>query len=118
MKECSMIKGSNSISVCLFCENKRILDIGQKMEEIAPEAYMNGYNWAAFLRYYLSVSAPDLLDGLDEDPEAGMCCMYYPLTAENEKKAERLQQMICDLVEDEERIYRLLRGHGGEIEWD
>ena len=118
MKDYSVIKGENSISVCLYCENQRLLDIGQKMGAITPEAYMNGYNWAAFLRYYLGIAAPDLLDSLEDDPEAGMCCMYYPLTPENEEKAERFGLMVCDLLEDEERIYRLLREHGGEIEWD
>ena len=118
MKECSVIKSEKSVSVCLFCESQRILDIGQKMGQINPEAYMNGYNWAEFLLYYLNIAAPDLLDSLEDDPEAGMCCLYYPLTRENEKKAERLHQMICDLIEDEERIYRLLREHGGKILWD
>lgn len=118
MKDYSVIKGDRSVSVCLYCENQRILDIGKKMEEINPEAYMNGYNWAVFFRWYLSIAAPDLLDSLEDDPEAGMYCAYYPLTRENEKKAERFHQMICDLIEDEERIYRLLREHGDEIEWD
>ena len=118
MKECSVIRSEKSVSVCLFCESQRIMDIGRKMEEVCPEAYMNGYNWAAFFRYYLGVAAPDLLDGLEDDPEAGMYCAYYPLTRENEKKAERFGQMVRDLIEDEERIYRLLREHGGDIEWD
>ena len=118
MKDCSVIKGEKSISVCLYCETQRLMDIGRKMEGINPEAYMNGYNWAAFLRWYLSVAAPDLLDGLEDDPEAGMCCLYYPLSPENEKKAERFGQMVGDLIGDEERIYRLLREHGDEIEWD
>lgn len=118
MKDYSVIKGEKSVSVCLYCENQRLLDIGQKMEAICPEAYMNGYNWAAFFRYYLGIAAPELLDGLEDDPEAGMYCAYYPLTPENERKAERFGQMVGGLIENEERIYRLLREHGDEIEWD
>lgn len=118
MKECSVFKGGKSVSVSLYIEGKRLMEIGQKMGEINPEAYMNGYNWSAFLRCYLSTAAPELLEGLEDDSEAGMCCVYYPLTPENERKAERLEGLACALLEDEDGIYRFLREHGNEIEWD
>lgn len=118
MKECAVFKGSNSVSVSVYNETERLMGIGQKMEEINPEAYMNGYNWSAFLRCYLSNAAPELLEGLEDDSEAGMCCVYYPLTPENEQKAERLEGLVRALLKDEESIYRLLREHGDEVEWD
>ena len=111
-------KSSDRIGVWFFNENDKPFAIGEKMCEINENAYMNGYNWDALLRYYLAKNAPELLEGLDSDPEAGSYVAYYDLTEENEKKAEKLVQIIVSLVENEEELYRLVREEGDEIEWD
>ena len=36
-----IIKDENSLSVCLYIEQKKLLEIGEKMNEINEEAYMN-----------------------------------------------------------------------------
>lgn len=111
-------KYADSISVCLYNEDDKLLAIGNKMNEINEEAYMNGYNWEAFFNYYLEKYAPDVLEGMDTDPEAGMYAAYYELTPENEGRAEKFVEIIRSLVENEEELYRIVREEGDEIEWD
>lgn len=111
-------KDENWIGVWFYNENDKPFSIGEKMGEINECAYMNGYNWDAFFNYYLTEHAPELLEGLDRDPEAGSYAAYYPPTEENEQKAERFARIIVSLIENEEEIYRIVREHGDEIEWD
>ena len=112
------IKSEEYVSVCFYVENDRILAIGEKMNAINEEAYMNGYNWEAFLSYYLTQYAPDVLEEMDADPEAGMYAAHYPLTPENELRAEKFIKVIRSLIENEEELYRIVWEEGEEIEWD
>ena len=59
---------------------------------------MNGYNWGAFLNYYLAENAPDILQSIDSDPEAGTYAAYF--------------------AENEEEIYKILQEKRDKIEWD
>lgn len=111
-------KGDGTVSVLFSNEDDKPMEIGEKMCEINENAYMNGYNWDALLRYYLAENAPELLEGLDSDPEAGSYAAYYELTDENERKAERLAGIIVSLIENEDALYRLVREKGDEIEWE
>jgi hypothetical protein len=113
-----IFKGENRVDVWFYNEQEKPLAIGAKMYEINSDAYMNGYNWDAFFNYYLAKHAPDVLVGLDSDPEAGSYVAYYELTAENEKRAAEFVEIITELIEDEEELYRIVREEGGEIEWD
>lgn len=99
-------------------EDDEILALGERMNEVCEDAYMNGYNWDALINCYLSVNAPDLLDGLDADPEAGSYSAYYSGTSDNEAKAKQLCGIITALVSDEEELFGFLRDHADEIEWD
>ncbi|MBP1586476.1 MAG: hypothetical protein ILP17_12355, partial [Lachnospiraceae bacterium] len=45
--------GEDYISITFNVGNNRIMEIGSRMEEICEDAYMNGYNWEAFLNSYL-----------------------------------------------------------------
>ena len=72
----------------------------------------------AFLSHYINKNAPDLLEGMEPDPEAGMYAAYYSLTPENEQKAERFAELITSLIENEEELYRIVQEEGEEIEWD
>lgn len=109
----------NSIAVCLYIENNNVLSIGDKMNEINENAYMNGYNWDAFLNYYVGKHHPEVLEGLDSDPEAGMYCAFYEDgTPENEEKADKLIEIITDLIENEAKLYEIVTNEGNEIEWD
>lgn len=106
------------VYIWFYNENDKPLSIGEKMYEINENAYMNGYNWDAFFHYYLTQNAPDLLEDLDTDPEAGSYAAFYPLTEENEKKAERFAEIIISLIENEEKLYQIVREKGDDIEWD
>lgn len=115
---CALIQGERSISVCLYPEHPELMTIGQQMEQLCPEAYMNGYNWEAFLRFYLGQAEPQLLEGMGSDPEAGMFAAYYASTPENLEKAKQLLEVIRHLIQQPEQIYQLLRQQGSQIEWD
>ena len=67
------------------------------MNEINEEAYMNGYNWDAFFNYYLEENAPDILESMESDPEAGSYAAYFEDTAENEQKAKTLCRHLSSL---------------------
>ncbi len=106
------------ISVCFYIENEKPFAIGEKMNEINEEAYMNGYNWEMFFNYYLEKYEPDILEEMEADPEAGMYVAYYNDTAENKKRAEKFAQIIENLIENEDTLYKIVTEEGGEIEWD
>jgi hypothetical protein len=111
-------KNETSISVLFVIDQDRLLAIGEKMNELNEEAYMNGYNWEAFFNYYLPKYNPDVFENMQSDPEAGMYVAYYDLTPENEAKAEKLVTIFSSLVENKEELYRIVREEGGNIEWD
>ena len=90
--------------------------IGEKMEAINEEAYMNGYNWEAFLNHYLQTNQPELLDGLDTDSEAGTYVALYD--KDNSDKAEILVGVINEIVNNPDKIYNFLKEKGDDIEWD
>ncbi len=114
----NLTSGEEYISLDFYIENEKVMIIGEKMEKINPEAYMNGYNWEAFLDYYLEKNAPEVLEGMDSDPEAGTYAVYYEMNPENIKKADKLMEIIKYLVENPDDIYEIVREHGDEIEWD
>lgn len=99
-------------------EDDEILALGERMNEVCEDAYMNGYNWDALINCYLSENAPELLDGLDADPEAGSYSEYYSGTDDNEGRAKRLADIIISLVSDEKKLFDFLRTHADDIEWD
>lgn len=107
-----------NISLVFHIENKNIMEIGEKIENINPYAYMNGYNWEAFFNYYLEKQSPDILEDIDADPEAGTYAVYYENTPENLVKVNKFAEVIEYLVENPDDIYEIVREHGDEIEWD
>lgn len=113
-----IVSDDENISLAFYIENENIMEIGSKIEKINPEAYMNGYNWEAFLNYYLEKQSPDVLEDMDSDPEAGMYTAYYENTPENSAKVNKLSEIIEYLVENPDDIYEIVREHGDEIEWD
>jgi len=119
MKEyVAIVKHENSVSVCLYVEKDKIMTLGEKMNELNDEAYMNGYNWEAFFNHYLSKYEPAILENMESDPEAGMYVAFYELTQENEKKAEKFCQIIEHLIENENGILEIIKREGEDIDWD
>lgn len=107
----------DDMCITFYIENEAVMVVASKMEEINDEAYMNGYNWEVFFNYYLGQNAPELLEELDTDSEAGMYSAFYPYSEENENKAKRFGEIICDLIENPEELYRIVE-ENDDIEWD
>ncbi len=114
----AIVKHENSLSMCFYIESEKPFSIGEKMNELNEEAYMNGYNWEAFFNYYLAKHHPEIMENMENDPEAGMYVAFYDLTPENEKKAQQFVEVIESLIENEERLYEIIKNEGEEIEWD
>ncbi|MDE5851126.1 MAG: immunity 51 family protein [Muribaculaceae bacterium] len=107
-----------SFALSFNIEDDDILALGEEMNEVRNEAYMNGYNWEAFINYYLAANAPEVCKGMETDSEAGTYVVYYEDGASNCEKVKRLADIIISLVENKEEIFKILREHGDEIEWD
>ena len=107
------------IAVSFDAGDGKIVAIGSKMQEICESAYMNGYNWDAFINAYLEQNAPDIRDELDSDPEAEMYSVYINDTGDAGKAAaERLKKILEELFDNEDEIYSFLEEYADEIEWD
>ena len=114
----SVCRDGDNVGISFDVEAEKPFRVGEQMNAAHEMAYMNGYNWAALLDWYLAQRDPALLEGLEHDPEAGSYAGYYHLTPENEVKAAKVVELIRALVEDGEEACRLVREHGGDIEWD
>lgn len=107
------------IAVSLYLEYDEPMKLGQMMEKAEPNAYMNGENWNAFLNKYLEYNAPEILDVLDPDPEAGMYSAYInDVNEETKVLAQKFARIIEHLIEDEDAALNFLEEHADEIEWD
>lgn len=106
------------IHVWFYNENDKPFRIGEKMNELNDEAYMNGYNWDAVLNYYLTKNAPDVMESMDADPEAGSYVAIYPNTPENLLRAQKFVEIIQHLIENETLLYKMVVEASDEIEWD
>ena len=47
-----------------------------------------------------------------------MFTAYYDYSPENEIKAEKFKEIIRDLVENEEKLYEVIKVEAAYIEWD
>ncbi len=106
----------SQISVYFNIEAPDVMAIGQQMEVIAPQAYMNGYNWDAFLNHYLQIQHPALLSGLETDAEAGTYVALYDVA--DGAKAAQLVTIIEELISHPATIYTFLQAEANDIEWD
>jgi len=103
-------------SVYFNIEASEVMGLGEKMEAANPQAYMNGYNWEAFLNHYLQTNYPELLEGLETDPEAGTYVAVYDNA--DAEKADKLVGVIKGLLEKPDDVVVYVEEHGEEIEWD
>ena len=113
------------VSVSFDAGEEALMELGSKMGEVSfafsfvpytelEEAYMNGYNWDAFINSYLEENAPELLESIDSDPEAEMYCVYV----EDEDTANKLASVIEALLGDESLVLSFLKENADSIEWD
>lgn len=104
--------------VYLNIEADEVLSIGNTMQAINPDAYMNGYGWGSFLYHYCRRHDPDLMVELEDDSEAGTFVAIYEPSEENGVRAFRLAELINHLLNHEELIYDFLRREGQNIYWE
>ena len=78
----SVFQYKNNVGISFDVEAEKPFRVGEQMNAAHAMAYMNGYNWAALLDWYLAQREPALLEGLEHDPEAGSYAGYYHLTPE------------------------------------
>ncbi len=111
--------GEDSISVSFDVGTPAIMTLGERMNELCPEAYMNGYNWDVFLNAYLEENKPEVLEEIESDPEAEMYCVYFnEVNDETKAMAEELAAMIEDLLSDEDAVLSFLKNNEDSIGWD
>lgn len=108
----------DSIAVCVYCEQDGLLSLGERIYERFDQAYMNGYNWDALIRFYVQQTDPDLAQEVEADPEAGMFAAYMSHSPENLVKMQRYESLIRKLVQDEATLMAFIEDHYEEIEWD
>lgn len=107
------------ISISLYLEYEEVAKLGEVMEQAEPNAYMNGYNWEAFLNKYLEINASEILDVIEPDSEAGMYSAYInDVNEETKALAQKFGEIIESLIENEDIALDFLEEHGDEIEWD
>ncbi len=106
------------VTIILDVGIPEVLELGEKINQINSEAYMNGYNWEALVNFYLEEHSPELLDDLDFDSEAGTFVAFYDRSKENEAKAEKIKEIFNRLIEDEDELLEIIRESGEDIDWD
>ncbi len=111
--------GEDDITISFDTGAPEIMALGRKMNEICEEAYMNGYNWTAFVEYYLEVNRPGLLDVFEFDPEADTFCVLIN-DADSEAKgfANELEEILEKLLSDEDATLSFLEGNMDNIGWE
>ena len=45
----AIIKTEKYVEVCFYIEDKAVMALGERLNGLREEAYMNGYNWEAVL---------------------------------------------------------------------
>jgi hypothetical protein len=101
----------NSISVCVCNENEGQFELGERINARFEEAYMNGYNWDALIRFYVANIDPALMAEIESDPEAGMCSAYMSFSPENLAKMKRFESHVRGMVANEAALMKFIEDH-------
>ncbi|NNJ26242.1 Imm51 family immunity protein [Alienimonas chondri] len=107
-----------SVSVCVYNEHDGLFELGERINARCEEAYMNGYNWDALIRFYVDRKDPELMAEVETDPEAGSYAAYMSYSPENVEKMRRFQAHVRSMVADEEALLAFVDAHKDDIEWD
>lgn len=119
MKEYICInKLDDCIDLVFYIDMERVMAVGEKLEEINENAYMNGENWGILLDFYIKQNVPELIGTFESDAEAGMYAASFENSPEGEKSAQSMADIIISLIEDENELIDFVSEFGEEIEWD
>lgn len=108
----------DSISLCVYNEQQGLFELGERINARFEDAYMNGYNWDALIRFYVSRLDPELMDEIESDPEAGMYSACMSHSPENLEKMKRFETHVRTMLSDEQALMAFIKQHYEEIEWD
>jgi hypothetical protein len=108
----------DSISVCVLNDDDDLFALGERINARFPQAYMNGYNWDALIRYYVASVDPKLMNEVETDPEAGMYSAYLSHSPDNLAKMQRFISHIHDLVDNEAALMAFIDKHVDQIDWE
>jgi len=108
----------NSISVCVFNEHDGLFELGERINKKFEEAYMNGYNWDAVIKFYVGQADPELMQEVETDPEAGMFSAYMEFSPENLEKMKRFESHVRKMLSSDEELIAFIEKNHDEIEWD
>ncbi len=107
-----------SISVCVYNEHDGLFALGERINARHEEAYMNGYNWDAIIRFYVGQKDPELMEEVETDPEAGMFSAYMSFSPENLEKMKRFELHVRAMLSDDDELIAFVDENCNEIEWD
>ncbi len=108
----------DSISLCVYNEQQGLFELGERINARFEDAYMNGYNWDALIRFYVSRLDPELMDEIESDPDAGMYSAYLSHSPENLEKMKHFESHVRTMLSDEQALMAFIKQHYEEIEWD
>lgn len=111
-------KLDDCFDLAFYIEAEEVMAVGEKLEEINENAYMNGENWGVLLDFYIEKNSPELIGTYEVDAEAGMYAASFENSPEGEKAAQAMADIIISLVENEDKLLDFVREFGDEIEWD
>ena len=110
--------GFDEVTVAFNIESDVPFAIGERMEKIDKRAYMNGPAWEGVLNYVMQHRCPELLKTINTDCEAGSYVAYFPDDEEGARDARKLGELIISLIDNEEKLYKIVREHADEISWE
>ena len=108
----------NSISVCVYNEHDEIFALGDRIKDKHEEAYMNGYNWDALIRFYVGQKDPALMEEVGTDPEAGMFSAYMSYSKDNLEKMRLFEAHVRTMLANDEELIAFVDANADSIEWD
>lgn len=94
------------------------IKIGDKINEICDEAYMNGYNWEVLLQHYIEKNHKNIdLENFGFDSEAEVCILNL---VERDRVADldMLYYMLSSVFANPQKLYDYVTEHGDEIPWE
>ena len=108
----------DSISVYVYNEHDELLALGKHINAKHEEAYMNGYNWDALIRFYVGQKDPELLAEVETDPEAAMFSAYMNYSPENLGKMKRFEVHVKTMLSNNDELIAFVNANSDKIEWD
>lgn len=106
------------LSLCVYIDRDELFQLGERITERFPDAYMNGYSWSSLIWHYVRVVDPELLEEVKDDPEAGMVTAYMDHSEENLLKMRRFESHVLAMLADEPALMAFIEAHYDDIEWD